>query len=74
MGIVEIGAPDVLSYGDMMRTYARLRGLRRLMIPVPVPGFYPGPGPGSRVQKHPGIPGTGTGPGIPVSSLVLSIC
>jgi uncharacterized protein YbjT (DUF2867 family) len=35
-GIVEIGAPDVLSYGDMMRTYARLRGLRRLMIPVPV--------------------------------------
>jgi uncharacterized protein YbjT (DUF2867 family) len=36
IGIVEIGAPDVLSYGDMMLTYARLRGLRRLMIPVPV--------------------------------------
>ena len=35
-GIVEISGPDVLSYGDMMRTYARLRGLRRLMIPVPV--------------------------------------
>jgi uncharacterized protein YbjT (DUF2867 family) len=35
-GVVEIGGPDVLSYGDMMRTYARLRGLRRLMIPVPV--------------------------------------
>ena len=35
-GIVEIGGPDVLSYGDMMRTYARRRGLRRLMIPVPV--------------------------------------
>jgi uncharacterized protein YbjT (DUF2867 family) len=35
-GIVEIGGPDVLSYGDMIRTYARLRGLRRLMIPVPV--------------------------------------
>src|SRR5512142_1358068 len=35
-GIVEIGGPDVLSYGDMMRAYARLRGLRRLMIPVPV--------------------------------------
>jgi len=35
-GIVEIGGPDVLSYGDMMRTYARLRGLRRVMIPVPV--------------------------------------
>ncbi len=35
-GIVGIGGPDVLSYGDMMRTYARVRGLRRLMIPVPV--------------------------------------
>jgi uncharacterized protein YbjT (DUF2867 family) len=35
-GLVEIGGPDVLSYGDMMRGYARLRGLRRLMIPVPV--------------------------------------
>ncbi len=35
-GIVEIGGPDVPSYGDMMLTYARLRGLRRLMIPVPV--------------------------------------
>ena len=35
-GVVEIGGPDVLSYGDMMRTYARHRGLRRLMIPVPV--------------------------------------
>jgi uncharacterized protein YbjT (DUF2867 family) len=35
-GIVEIGGPDVLAYGEMMRVYARLRGLRRLMIPVPV--------------------------------------
>jgi len=35
-GVVEIGGPDVLSYGDMMRAYARLRGLRRLMIPVPL--------------------------------------
>ena len=35
-GVVEIGGPDILSYGDMMRTYARVRGLRRLMIPVPV--------------------------------------
>ncbi len=35
-GVVEIGGPDVLSYGDMMRAYARVRGLRRLMIPVPV--------------------------------------
>ncbi len=35
-GVVEIGGPDILSYGDMMQAYARLRGLRRLMIPVPV--------------------------------------
>jgi uncharacterized protein YbjT (DUF2867 family) len=35
-GVVEIGGRDVLSYGEMMMTYARLRGLRRLMIPVPV--------------------------------------
>ena len=35
-GIVEIGGPDVLSYADMMQTYARLRGMRRVMIPVPV--------------------------------------
>jgi uncharacterized protein YbjT (DUF2867 family) len=36
VGIVEVGGPDVLSYGEMMLTYARLRGLRRVMIPVPV--------------------------------------
>ena len=35
-GIVEIGGPDVLSYADMMHTYARLRNMRRFMIPVPV--------------------------------------
>ena len=35
-GIVEIGGPDVLSYAEMMHTYARLRGMRRVMIPVPV--------------------------------------
>jgi len=35
-GIIEIGGPDVLSYAEMMHTYARLRGMRRLMIPVPV--------------------------------------
>jgi uncharacterized protein YbjT (DUF2867 family) len=35
-GIVEIGGPDVLSYAEMMQTYARLRGMRRVMIPVPV--------------------------------------
>jgi lipocalin/uncharacterized protein YbjT (DUF2867 family)/ligand-binding SRPBCC domain-containing protein len=35
-GVFEIGGPEVVSYGDMMREYARLRGLRRLLIPVPV--------------------------------------
>jgi uncharacterized protein YbjT (DUF2867 family) len=35
-GVFDIGGPDVVSYGDMMREYARLRGLRRALIPVPV--------------------------------------
>lgn len=34
--IFEIGGQDQVSYGDLMREYARQRGLRRLMIPVPV--------------------------------------
>ena len=34
--IYEIGGPDVVSYGDIMREYARQRGLRRMMIPVPL--------------------------------------
>jgi uncharacterized protein YbjT (DUF2867 family) len=34
--IFEIGGPDRVSYGDIMREYARQRGLRRVMIPVPV--------------------------------------
>jgi uncharacterized protein YbjT (DUF2867 family) len=34
--IFEIGGPDVVSYGAIMQEYARQRGLRRLMIPVPV--------------------------------------
>ena len=34
--VFEIGGPDVVSYGDMMQEYARLRGLRRLLLPVPV--------------------------------------
>jgi uncharacterized protein YbjT (DUF2867 family) len=34
--ILEIGGADVLTYGDMMRGYARVRGLWRLLIPVPV--------------------------------------
>ena len=34
--IIEIGGADVLTYGDMMKGYAQVRGLRRLLIPVPV--------------------------------------
>jgi uncharacterized protein YbjT (DUF2867 family) len=34
--IVEIGGRDVLTYKAMMSTYAKLRGLRRFIIPVPV--------------------------------------
>jgi lipocalin/uncharacterized protein YbjT (DUF2867 family)/ligand-binding SRPBCC domain-containing protein len=34
--VFEIGGPEVVSYGDIMREYARQRGLRRLFIPVPV--------------------------------------
>jgi len=34
--VVEIGGSDQMSYGDLMREYARQKGLKRLMIPVPV--------------------------------------
>jgi uncharacterized protein YbjT (DUF2867 family) len=34
--VFEIGSEDVVSFGDLMRTYARQRQLRRLIIPVPV--------------------------------------
>lgn len=34
--IYEIGGADVLSYGGLLRLYAERRGLRRLIIPVPV--------------------------------------
>jgi uncharacterized protein YbjT (DUF2867 family) len=34
--IIEIGGADVLTYGEMMIRYARARGLRRFLIPVPV--------------------------------------
>jgi len=34
--VVGVGGADVVSYGDIMREYGRQRGLRRLMIPVPV--------------------------------------
>lgn len=34
--VIEIGGADVVSYGDMIREYARQRGLRRWLISVPV--------------------------------------
>jgi uncharacterized protein YbjT (DUF2867 family) len=34
--VYEIGGADQVSFGDLMQTYARRRGLRRLIIPVPV--------------------------------------
>jgi len=34
--IIEIGGTDILTYGDMMLEYAKVRGLRRALIPVPV--------------------------------------
>jgi uncharacterized protein YbjT (DUF2867 family) len=34
--VYEIGGPDQMSYGEIMHEYARQRGLRRWMIPVPL--------------------------------------
>ncbi|HEY5638853.1 MAG TPA: SDR family oxidoreductase [Dehalococcoidia bacterium] len=34
--VVEIGGAEAVTYQEMMREYARQRGLKRLMIPVPV--------------------------------------
>jgi len=34
--VLEVGGADVLTYGDMMLGYAKVRGLRRTLIPVPV--------------------------------------
>ncbi|HSH82696.1 MAG TPA: SDR family oxidoreductase [Herpetosiphonaceae bacterium] len=34
--VIEIGGADVLTYRAMMLEYARIRGLRRLLLPVPV--------------------------------------
>lgn len=34
--VVEIGGADVITYGEMMTIYAGIRGLRRLMVPVPL--------------------------------------
>jgi uncharacterized protein YbjT (DUF2867 family) len=33
--VIEIGGADVVTYGDMITTYAHLRGLHRELIPVP---------------------------------------
>ncbi len=32
----DVGGPELLSYGDMLGKYARLRGLKRWIIPVPL--------------------------------------
>ncbi len=34
--IIEIGGEDVITYGDMMKIYAEVRGLKRWLVPVPV--------------------------------------
>jgi len=34
--VFEIGSPDVVTYGDLIREYSRQRHLRRLLISVPV--------------------------------------
>jgi uncharacterized protein YbjT (DUF2867 family) len=39
--VIEIGGPDVLSYQEMMQTYAEVAGLKRRLI-VPVPVLSPG--------------------------------
>ncbi len=33
--VIEIGGPDVMTYGEMMLGYAKVRGLRRWIVPVP---------------------------------------
>ena len=34
--IIEIGGADVLTYGDMMRIYTEMRGLKRIFVPIPL--------------------------------------
>jgi len=34
--VYEIGGPDRVTYGDLMREYAHQRGLKRLLVPVPL--------------------------------------
>ena len=33
---LDVGGPDILTYRDIMQTYARVRGLKRMIITVPV--------------------------------------
>lgn len=33
--VLDIGGPEILSYGDMMKIIARVLGLKRVLIPVP---------------------------------------
>jgi len=34
--VIEIGGAEVITYGDMMMGYAEARGLKRILVPVPV--------------------------------------
>jgi uncharacterized protein YbjT (DUF2867 family) len=34
--IIEIGGADILTYGEMMLGYSRVRGLKRFLLPVPI--------------------------------------
>ncbi len=34
--IIEIGGSEIITYGEMMTIYAKVRGLKRWMVPVPV--------------------------------------
>lgn len=34
--IIEIGGKDVMTYAEMMKTYARINSLKRILMPVPV--------------------------------------
>lgn len=34
--IIEIGGSSVITYADMMQIYAKIKGLKRILIPVPV--------------------------------------
>jgi uncharacterized protein YbjT (DUF2867 family) len=42
--VIEIGGSDILTYAEMMTGYARVRGLRRRVVPVPflTPGYSAG--------------------------------